>query len=167
MKLDAVLLPHGPWLHVLLASEADTYDAMGALQRSSQGRTQCRVVRGHKATTVAAFFDECAAAWQFPDYFGENWNALDECLGDLAWLPADSYVFAVNQAIHLLEKEPKEQISLLLSLLEDRAREWSQPTPESPATTFHVLLQGTNATQLSLEHRLQAAGVDYNLIPGD
>ncbi len=28
-------------------------------------------------------------AMHFPDYFGHNWDALDECLGDMDWLPAN------------------------------------------------------------------------------
>jgi hypothetical protein len=39
-------------------------------------------VRGRKSRTVAIFFDEVAAALQFPYYFGENWNALGDLLND-------------------------------------------------------------------------------------
>lgn len=32
-------------------------------------------------------FEELAEQLRFPDYFGANWNALEECIRDLSWLP--------------------------------------------------------------------------------
>jgi Barstar (barnase inhibitor) len=40
-------------------------------------------VRRWKASTEDSFFAEVGAALQFPDYYGENWAATAECLGDL------------------------------------------------------------------------------------
>jgi hypothetical protein len=42
-------------------------------------------IRGKRCTTRASLFQECAAALQFPDYFGDNWDALEECITDLEW----------------------------------------------------------------------------------
>lgn len=36
---------------------------------------------GDKATLLA----ELGRALDFPDYYGGNWDALDECLADLSW----------------------------------------------------------------------------------
>jgi len=33
------------------------------------------------------FLDEIAKTLHFPDYFGRNWDALNDCLTDLDWLP--------------------------------------------------------------------------------
>ncbi|WP_438488998.1 barstar family protein [Streptomyces sp. S186] len=38
-------------------------------------------------TDKATFLDRCADALDFPGYFGHNWDALADCLTDLAWLP--------------------------------------------------------------------------------
>ena len=46
-----------------------------------------RAIRGRKARTLEALFDEFAAAFQFPYYFGENWAAFRDCITDLDWLP--------------------------------------------------------------------------------
>jgi hypothetical protein len=164
MKLDPLLRSREPWLHVLLAPESVACDALWALQRSSEKRTVCRVVRGRKATTTAVFFDECAAAWQFPYYFGENWDAFEECLTDLQWLPAEAYVFCVTRAVHLLEKEPSDQQHRLLVVLQGIAKEWSQTTPSRPARVFHVLLQCTAKEKPSLDQRLQAAAVPHDVV---
>jgi hypothetical protein len=42
--------------------------------------------------TPEGLFDELAQCLHFPDYFGENWNALEECIRDLSWLPPGTVV---------------------------------------------------------------------------
>jgi len=105
MKLDHLLHPNGPWLHVLVASADEAADAALAWQRASGGRVAARWLRGPKMRTTADLFNEVAAALQFPPYFGENWDALDECLTDMEWLPAEAYVLVVLDAKHLLDRE--------------------------------------------------------------
>ena len=41
---------------------------------------------------------EIAAALRFPDWFGQNWDALEDCLTDLSWLDADACVLVFEQA---------------------------------------------------------------------
>jgi len=43
-------------------------------------------------------FAVVSAAMQFPDYFGRNWDALDECLGDMDWLPSGGYLLVLHDA---------------------------------------------------------------------
>ncbi len=53
-----------------------------------------RVVRGTKCRYTAGLFSEFATAMDFPDYFGHNWDAFDECLrevdGDVVLLVHDA-----------------------------------------------------------------------------
>jgi len=84
-----------------------------------------RVVRGNKSQTKQAFFNEVAAALQFPYYFGENWDAFNECMNDLRdWLPASSYLLIVSNADQLLSHETMGQVETLVKVLERSAHRW-------------------------------------------
>lgn len=48
--------------------------------------------------------DALAQAMQFPEYFGRNWDALDECLRDMSWLPAKGYVLFLHDARRLWQQ---------------------------------------------------------------
>src|SRR5438046_149901 len=61
---------------------------------------------GRTVETQEQLFVEIAGAMQFPDYFGHNWNALDECLRDMEWLPARGYVLYFHGAANVWGSAP-------------------------------------------------------------
>ena len=103
MDLSHLTHTAAPWFHLLAAAPADARNKLRALERHS-GKVAVRFIRGRKATTWTAFFDELAAALQFPDYFGENWDAVNDCLGDLEWIHADAIVLCLLDGDKLLAK---------------------------------------------------------------
>lgn len=51
------------------------------------------------ACDKAALLRRFATALDFPPWFGHNWDALDDCLTDLDWLPAGmAYVLCLSAA---------------------------------------------------------------------
>lgn len=58
-----------------------------------------------------------AEAFGFPDYFGANWDALDECLRDMSWAPAAGYVLVVTGAEGLWQRDPRLAARLVRSWL--------------------------------------------------
>ena len=60
-------------------------------------------------------------ALQFPDWFGGNWDALEDCLGDLSWRR--------HRAGHVLlfEGYPRgDDLGVLLDVLHATAQYWSE-----------------------------------------
>ena len=58
---------------------------------------------------------------QFPNYFGRNWNALDECLTDFSWLPQERIIVVISEFEKVLtnfEFDPQYRESELENLLE-------------------------------------------------
>lgn len=64
-----------------------------------------------------------AKAFAFPDYFGHNWDALDDCLRDLAWLPGEGYVLGLEHPEALRRAAPGDFASLV-SVLEEASLAW-------------------------------------------
>src|ERR1700761_2097058 len=86
-----------------------------------------RVVRGNKMKSLDDLFDEFSAAFQFPSYFGENWDALDECLSDLEWLATTAgYILLVANASEVLGKENPGQFCIFAKVLFRASKEWAE-----------------------------------------
>ena len=97
-------------------------------------------------TNLEDLYREFAAVLKFPDYFGENFNALDECITDLEWLPADGYLLVIKNAEVLLNKEPNDTLESLLSILDNAGEEWATPIVQGEAwdregVPFHTILE--------------------------
>lgn len=62
--------------------------AMGDLEAAARscGYSTCRVNLA-QAVGKRDLLDRIAHALAFPDWFGGNWDALEDCLADLSWLP--------------------------------------------------------------------------------
>lgn len=60
-------------------------------------------------------------ALRFPDYFGYNWDALDECLRDLEWIEQRRIVIVHDDLPQLTEKD----LSTYLNVLIDAIRGWN------------------------------------------
>jgi RNAse (barnase) inhibitor barstar len=65
-----------------------------------------------------------AKALDFPDWFGHNWDALQDCLTDLSWRPAPGYVVVLENCEGLAASSP-EAFETALEVLRHAARWWA------------------------------------------
>lgn len=72
-----------------------------------------------------AFLAAVSRAFDFPDYFGSNWDALLDCLTDLSWRAASGYLIFIEGLQTLAENAPRE-FGTALEILDDAARTWSE-----------------------------------------
>ena len=60
-----------------------------------------------------------ARALEFPDWFGGNWDALEDCLTDLSWRDAEGYVLLFEGA------KPGDELGVLIDVLRTAAEHWA------------------------------------------
>jgi barstar (barnase inhibitor) len=100
-----------------------------------------RVIQGAKCQTTTGLLTECARALDFPDYFGHNWDALEECLIDMEWLKAKGYVLLITDAGCVLHHD-EEEYETFLEILRDAGEAWGTGQVgmgARRATPFHAL----------------------------
>ena len=62
-----------------------------------------------------------ARGLRFPSWFGGNWDALADSLGDLSWLSAPGYLLLLDHCSGLREDEA-DDFATLLEILDEAAR---------------------------------------------
>lgn len=147
-------------LHVIQTDESTLYDRALAVITGAP-KVAVRWIRGRKSRSLSSFFDESAAALQFPYYFGENWSAFDECINELSWLPAEAYVLLFSNADLLLCDAPGDNFRILVETLSEVHAAYA----EDPKLPFHAAFQcATSEAFASVSARLSAAGVAFDVI---
>ena len=94
--------------------------------RASRADEIIDAARGSKlAVARIAFADketllrELARALQFPKWFGGNWDALQDCLGDLSWSQARGHVLIVEDA------KAGDELAIFMDVLGSSAEYWA------------------------------------------
>jgi hypothetical protein len=106
------------------------------------------VLRGERMQTFQSLYQEIAAALQFPYYFGNNWNALDECIKDLEWLwlSSKAFIIGITNGELILSQEGNDDRRAFGVLLKETCAIFSMPYDEEkewgrPGIPFHIIMQ--------------------------
>ncbi len=132
-----------------------------------------RVSRGRKMRRLPLMFDELAASLQFPLYFGENKDALNECLQDLEGLEVGSGIVLVwPEADQVLVDESESELGWLVETLRSAAEVWGASIEEGewwdrPAVPFHLILVADPSTFDVARRRWDAAGAHFSSSVGE
>ncbi len=111
-----------------------------------------RTIHGKQCGTSSGVFQEFAQRLDFPDYFGHNWDALEECLADLEWLPSKGYVLLITDAEAVIPND-EEEYETFLEILNDAGEAWSKgQTASGQSAPFHVFFAVSEQKKLQRTH---------------
>lgn len=74
------------------------------------------------ADAKEALLERLALGLGFPAWFGGNWDALEDCLGDLGWRAGDGHVLLFTG----YEDLPADDLGVLLDVLGASAAYWAE-----------------------------------------
>jgi hypothetical protein len=72
-------------------------------------------------TDKSALLRRIAARLGFPGWFGENWDALEDCLTDLSWREGEGHVLV----FHGFQFLPADELGVLIDVVISAAEFWA------------------------------------------
>ena len=98
--------------------------AVEELESAAEGiGWRCVVLDGSEVEDRAAFLESCDEAFGLPEWFGMNWDALEECLADLELEGAEGVVVVWSQWGLFAEASPAD-FATALDVLRSAVRGW-------------------------------------------
>lgn len=124
-------------MYLTTAKKSQLYDYCYKISNQNPG-TVVRYIRGQKCRTKNELFNEFSSALQFPYYFGENWDAFDECINDLDWIDGKSYIIVILDADAVFHNDDA-QFKTLIQVIQRASTEWGKGTNTAIPVPFHVI----------------------------
>jgi len=119
-----------------------------------------RIVRieGREIVTVDEFIHELAKQLDFPDYYSNSLDSLEELLNDLSWLDYSRFAIIIrNYSFFLCEEKDLNRKNNLIALLNDVAEQWDN-VPNYPGeedfrnkAVFNIFIEKGKAAIAELE----------------
>ncbi|WP_103669816.1 barstar family protein [Pseudanabaena sp. BC1403] len=107
-------------------------------------KTEIFYLDGREIRDKQSFLQKVAEVMRFPDYFGYNWDALEECITDLDWCPAARYILIYDYPEVFSKAEPEEW-KIANDILRSAVEYW-----QGKDTPLEVLLIGESVTEKPL-----------------
>jgi hypothetical protein len=92
----------------------------------------------------ASFLAAAKTAFGMPGYVGNNWDAFEEAVNDLAWAPAAGYAVLLDSAANFDEHDPAA-LATAADILSTAAANWGQA-----GKPFYGLVRGAGPTKAAL-----------------
>ena len=70
------------------------------------------VLDGNKCKNLSSFYKEISKALNFPDYFGNNLDSLDEMMSDLEWIEEKSVVLIIMNGNNFLSEDSDKLVAV-------------------------------------------------------
>jgi RNAse (barnase) inhibitor barstar len=153
---------------LLLLSDRHLWISRFAAQCAELG-FQVALLDGSRMTNREELFAEFQSAFSFPSYFGHNFDALDECLQDLEWLPpGNGYVVVIGEAQSVLRADASGA-RILSEVLISAKKYWSlsdQLADDGAPVSipFIVVVDGADILGSTFARGLLAAGGVFRLV---
>jgi hypothetical protein len=94
-------------------------------------------LNGSAIDNKTKFISATGRALRFPDYSATNWDAFEESLRDLSWLPGTGCLIVYGDPYYFAQAAPKDWATAL-TILTDTAAYWQER--QQP---FYVMLRRT------------------------
>jgi hypothetical protein len=101
-------------------------------------RVQARIPAG--IDTKKGLIDALDAGLGFPDYFGGNWDAFEECIRDLSWLDPIQVVLTHED---LPMHGDRESLKTYLSILDHAVARWKAKPEHELVVVFPAECEAT------------------------
>jgi Barstar (barnase inhibitor) len=136
--LEHLSRPTPPWVELVVLTLGHVLVDIGAVLPGFAVRR----LDGGQCVTKDALLRTIARTLPLPAHFGVNWDALEDSLTDLEWLPAAGYVLVITEADRLLAGSAADYRTFV-AILENVGAEWGRPRSgvvSRPPRPFHTLM---------------------------
>jgi RNAse (barnase) inhibitor barstar len=98
-------------------------------------------LEGQKIEKKEQFLNHASTVMHFPDYFGNNWDAFEDCITDMEWIDAEGFLIYFDHTEAFAEHH-ESQLETVVELFQDAVSYWNKE-----GKPMLVLLSGSHPAE--------------------